>query len=140
MSAEDRLDSAPQWHSDIVNSAPPSEEHRQVIVHKSCEEQAAGFLSQWFTREEMDSRWGRAKWRALRRFCIWQDGAGKWRLMDDAKASGHNSAATAWERIHTTCREAGIFLLALLAAEGGTPEGGTEHSRHATCLPPGTCP
>ena len=37
-------------------------------------------------------------------------GAGKWRVIDDAKLSGHNSAAGCSERIHTTCTDFGLMV------------------------------
>eukprot|EP00971_Amphidinium_carterae_P215912 4285747-Amphidinium_carterae.1 len=57
------------------------------------EEVQQHWLSGPYTRAQLDEIHGRDCWRPIRRRCIWQPSHAKYRLIDNARASAHNSAA-----------------------------------------------
>ena len=65
----------------------------------------------------MDKKFGVGVWRSLVRFAVWQGGVGKWRVIDDARISELNEAASSEEHIHTTCTDFGILLAKVLWEE-----------------------
>eukprot|EP00971_Amphidinium_carterae_P134210 2659274-Amphidinium_carterae.1 len=42
---------------------------------------------------------GRSSWKAMRRRPFWQQGAGKWRMIENGRTSGHNDATCMAETI-----------------------------------------
>lgn len=59
-----------------------------------------------YSRAQMDRRWGRGRWRAMKRFGVWQNGEprsdeAKLRPVDNAAGSGHNAATEMRETITT---------------------------------------
>lgn len=78
--------------------APPR--HADVILAITQEEQRKGYCSPFFTKLELDDRFGVGQWRAFGRFLLTQ-ADGKQRAIDDARKSGHNSATCLHETIHT---------------------------------------
>ena len=46
-----------------------------------------------FTMHELDVKFGKGGWKAVRRRNMWQAGQGKHRNIDNCKKSGHNHAA-----------------------------------------------
>ena len=77
-------------------------EKRAQCWKKTKEEIASGLVSVPRSKAQMDRKYGRGKWRPLRRSAIKQKG--KWRCIDNAKASKHNKATTLHERL--TCGRA----------------------------------
>ena len=86
-----------QWPAD-----PPRRDVARAVWEKSCAELESGVLEGWFTKEQVDTRFGTGNWSFTVRFAVWQLGSGSWRSIDDARASHHNRTFEAIERIHTT--------------------------------------
>ena len=96
------LATSEEWIRQIQNSAPPRTEEATIIWQKSMEDIKKGHLRGPFTKCQMDAKWGAGRWRPIKRFAIWQVNGRKWRQIDNARASLHNEATGASERIHTT--------------------------------------
>ena len=95
-------------------------EKRAQCWRKTKEEIASGLVSVPRSKGQLDRKYGRGKWRPLRRSAIKQKG--KWRCIDNAKASKHNKATTMHERL--TCGRAdlcGPYCLYLSWAAGRSP-------------------
>jgi hypothetical protein len=63
-----------------------------------------------FSREQLDSRFGRNAWRPLKRFAIHQQHNDKWRAIDDGLWSGHNECTSSANRVHTTSHDAVLAI------------------------------
>ena len=89
-----------------------------VIFEGTETERSKGYLEGYFTKADLDKRFGRGGWRAIRRRCIYQESHGKYRLIDNCRTSLHNSAATASETISTVPSDIAVqnfmFLRSLL--------------------------
>ena len=81
------------WRLDLLGSL-------RAILKTTQEEQAKGFCSPFFTKEEMDGQFGCGQWRPLERFIITQP-CGKQRVIDNARKTEHNAATTLHETIYT---------------------------------------
>ena len=84
------------------------------------------------------SRWGHGQWRPLVRVAVWQEGAQKYRIIDNGRAGGHNHTLSTDERIHTASVESGVAKMRRLRRHVGppcTPVGPSLfHPGHAGCL------
>ena len=98
MSVEDWLSEAEDAIDRIMASKPPL--HVQDILDATCDEQKKGYCSRFYTREEVDSMFGKSQWRPLERFLIVQP-CGKKRVIDNARKTSHNAATVMSETIHT---------------------------------------
>ena len=78
---------------------PPKLEMRKAIFEKTQVEQAAGSVSRFLDKEELDSLFGREGWAAIMRFAIWQHS--EYRMIDNGR-HGANWTYSADETIHTT--------------------------------------
>ena len=107
---DELFETSVEWIDYVCSRPPPLKEQRDAIWLKSAAEIESGVLRGWWTRKQMDSRWGRRKWRPLIRFATWQAGAGKWRLIDNGRSASHNWSLEADERIHTTSVRAGAAI------------------------------
>ena len=81
----------------IERSAPPRFADRILEVTK--QEQAKGYCSQFFTKDDLDRRFGRGCWRPLERFLLQQHN--KDRVIDNARKTLHNMSTSMWETIFT---------------------------------------
>ena len=82
----------------IMRSKPPL--HCQDILCATREEQAKGYCSRFYTRDEIDGMFGKHQWRPLERFLVVQP-CGKKRVIDNARKTSHNAATAMSETIHT---------------------------------------
>ena len=73
-----------------------------VIWESTVKEQKDGKLSSFFSKAQLDTAFGKGQWRAVRRRTIWQEGKNKYRNIDNARKSGHNSASLLLDTICTT--------------------------------------
>ena len=73
-------------------AAPPPTEQVAVILEKSAKEQELGILGPWQPRAYFDAKYGCQGWRALKRFAVWQAGAGSWRVIDNGRSASTNEA------------------------------------------------
>ena len=78
------------------------------VFELSEKERSRGLLDGWFTKEEMDRKYGRGNWRASARHAILQ--GAKWRLTDNGKLGQHHLTYAAEETTHTTCMAAGVAV------------------------------
>jgi len=127
-----------EWVDEIMSRPPPPAHLVEIIWEKSLKDQDAGHLEGWFTREDLDKRWGRGSWRPIVRFVVWQEGSQKWRQIDDAKQSLHNRAFGTEEQIHTTSNavSAAVYrrmrqLNGMPLHDGSAPLGSTEDMDNA---------
>ena len=100
-------------------------------VFDACEKEvAAGHMNGYFTKSEMDSRFGVGGWRAIRRFGVWQNG--KCRACDNCAESLHNAGTRMHESLRSEAadlpaRIAGLFAAKLrLDGRACELEGGTD--------------
>ena len=114
--------SAGPYIDKIVASRRPKPEQVREIWKKTQEEVDLGFMSGPYSREEMDDRYGRNRWRPLKRFAILQRG-GKYRCIDDGKHGGHNGTTSTSERIHTCGSPASVAVARLFRKLLGPLEG-----------------
>ena len=131
LSEEELLASSIEWVDSIESRPPPRDEIVQAVWAKSEQERLERkFLRGWSTRAEMDSKFGRGRWRPLVRFAVPQ--GDKWRVIDNGKSSQHNSTVSTEERIHTTSTAAGVAALRRLRAHAGQPLSGQLEPRFST--------
>jgi hypothetical protein len=123
LSPEELLASSAAWVDEIESRPPPSPDVADAVWAKSEQERTEkGFLRGWFSRAEMDLKFGRGAWRPLVRFAVLQ--SGKWRVIDNGRSSLHNVSVNACERIHTTSTGAGVAALRRLRSHAGRPLSG----------------
>ena len=83
----------------------------------------AEILFGFYTYDQMNSGWGRGKWRAMQRFALWQQGHEAWRVIDNGKF-GPNWTYEAAEKIHTTSPSMGFATVRRMRQlKGGRLEG-----------------
>ena len=99
-----------EWIQQILASKPGKPDAIQVIWDKSKEEIKLNILEGWFSKASLDKKFGKGKWRPMRRFALYQEAHGSWRCIDNALTSSHNLATDASERIHTTSPEMGFAI------------------------------
>ena len=92
------LDSAPDWHKQLTTSPRPPADQLHAVWEKSCKEQELGILREWHDEEFFDAKFGRGRWRAMKRFAVWQPNANDWRVIDNGLSSDHNDAVQAYKR------------------------------------------
>ena len=100
-----------EWVDQVCARPPPRDEQVEVIIKKSRDEIDAGLLRGYWTRQQMDRRLGRGRWRPLVRFAVWQAGAQKYRVIDNGRTAGHNYTLSTCERIHTASIESGAAMI-----------------------------
>ena len=100
-------------------------------VFAACEKEvAAGHMHGYFSKEELDARFGVGAWRAIRRFGVWQNG--KCRACDNCAESLHNLGTRMHESLRSEAadlpaRVAGLFAAHMeLDGSGCELEGGTD--------------
>ena len=131
LSEEELLASSIEWVDSIEARPPPRDEIVQAVWAKSEQERLERkFLRGWFTRAEMDAKFGRGRWRPLVRFAVSQ--GDKWRVIDNGRSSQHNSSVQTEERIHTTSTAAGVAALRRLRAHAARPLSGPLEPRFST--------
>ena len=81
------------------------EDHDEQVWHLSEKDIAKGAAERWHSRDELDARFGRGRWRPFPRYAILQAHNGKWRAIDDGCRGLHNEATSAQERVHTASVE-----------------------------------
>lgn len=141
----DRLEAKIRREADMVHGAAD----RMAVLDRTMEECAAGLMAGPFTREQLDTAYGKGAWRAMHRFGVLQNG--KIRACDNARTSLHNAATSTFERLACdvpdfAARVCAAFAELARAAGSRMPEmsGGTEDLadayRHVpTCSPQFTC-
>ena len=100
-------------------------------VFAACEKEIeAGHMQGYFSKQEMDARFGVGGWRAIRRFGVWQNG--KCRACDNCAESLHNVGTRMHESLRSEAadlpaRVAGLFAARMgLEGRGYELEGGTD--------------
>ena len=73
-------------------------------------ERELGIISDDQTKTFFDKRYGRGKWRAIRRRCIWQESQGQCRVIDNMRKSKRNRAALLVESIFNVSFDVAIRL------------------------------
>ena len=100
---------------------PPRRDVARAVWEKSCAELESGVLEGWFTKEQVDTRFGTGNWSFMVRLAVWQLGSGSWRSIDDARASHHSRTFEATERIHTTSANVSMAFWRFLREQLGKP-------------------
>ena len=77
---------------------------------KSCKEQELDILQDWHDEEFFDAKFGKGRWRAMKRFAVWQPNANDWRVIDNGLSSDHNDVVQAYEKIHTASSSLGFAI------------------------------
>ena len=102
---------------------------RAVFV--ACEKEvASGHMEGYFSKSEMDARFGVGAWRAIRRFGVWQNG--KCRACDNCAESLHNLGTRMHESLRSEAADLPARIAGLFAAQMGLEgvgcglEGGTD--------------
>ena len=72
----------------VARRCPPKRDVARAVWDRSCAELQTGVLEEWFTREQLDERFG--TWSFMARFAVRQLGSAGWRAVDDGTCSGHN--------------------------------------------------
>ena len=103
-------------------------ERRAQCWKKTKQETASGLVSKPRSKAQIDRKYGRGKWRPLRRSAIKQKG--KWRCIDNGKASKHNKATTLHERL--TCGRAD-FPVAMAREFGRRMSHGIQKRNRGRC-------
>ena len=85
--------------SSATKSDPDEVARRKACWERTKEEIAQGLVSKPKSRAQIDRKYGRGRWRALKRSAIWQKR--KWRCIDNGKFSKHNKATRTRERLTT---------------------------------------
>lgn len=98
---------------------PPSPVQPVAIFQHTVEDISNGLMRGLFSREELDSKYGKGMWHCLPRFAIMQNG--KWRLIDDGLAASDNASFESSETIHTTSTNAGVAVLRFIRKTIGRP-------------------
>ena len=62
----------------------------------------------------MDKKYGKGKWRALKRFALWQAHHESWRVIDNGRTSLTNDSFGSDETIHITNNAMGFAILQAL--------------------------
>ena len=123
--SEDELqESNESWIRSLLLSRPPSPDVAKVIFDKSEKERQLEILEGWYTKDEMDEKFGVGQWRPMMRFATWQENQQTYRVIDDAKKGGHNAATSATSRIHTTSAEVGFAVVRRFRNLHGKPLSG----------------
>ena len=91
--------SAVEWVDSIEVSQPRWPDVEEIYKQTQAE-QVEGYCSRFYSRTELDARFGRGQWRCQRRFLISQ-ASGKKRCIDDALRAGMNDATSMEETITT---------------------------------------
>ena len=106
---------AVEWVESILASQPKWADVDEI--HKATEkEQGQGYCSRFYTKEELDKKFGVGQWRCQKRFMIAQ-ASGKKRCIDDALRAGMNEATTAEETITTIQPDFPALLTSVLYTE-----------------------
>ena len=100
----------------LMASRPPL--FAEEIVNITQEEHKKGFCSDFLTRGQLDSCYGRGQWRAIPRFLV-QQPDGKLRAMDNGRKSEHNDFTVLDETITTVNVDFVASIGAMLFAELG---------------------
>jgi len=125
---------ADAWNESLARDLLPREYDEQIF-RTACEQRDSGLLSGFLSKQQMDAKFGKGRWRALRRRGIWQghvrvDGSKKIRGIDNARTSRHNAAAFLTETITTSPTDIALQICAWLAYCGfparipSLPQGG----------------
>ena len=94
------LADADTWNTDIAEDCRPMRDEEEIWRLSEVDRAKGRFwTNKYYSKRELDKIFGRGRWRAIRRFVIWQ--REKSRQIDDCKASDHNQWAFIREMIHT---------------------------------------
>ena len=99
-----------EWAKKLLKNKPPDVDERIAVWMKSEEERVRGTIEGWYTKEGVDAIFGVNRWRAMKRFGIFQENNGEWRTIDNGRSSMHNTGTSATERISTTSVETGYAV------------------------------
>eukprot|EP00971_Amphidinium_carterae_P196916 3908346-Amphidinium_carterae.1 len=112
-----------QWHHHLANERLHDRSLDDVVHASTVIEIAKGYASDLCPQAKLDSIYGNLGWKAMRRRPFWQRGAGKWRMIDNGRTSGHNQASFMSETITTSSFDAPVQLLRGLRLTHGTLSG-----------------
>ena len=76
----------------------PKPDDAEEIYDATIKEITKGTMGPLRDRRHFDSKFGKAGWRGVIRFGIWQ--GDKFRPIEDGKRSGHNSGQSTFEKVH----------------------------------------
>ena len=111
---------ADKWNEAIASDSRPN--MTDSIIFDSTElERNKGYIEGYYTKRDLDARFGRGKWRAIRRRCIYKESHGKHRMIDNCRTSMHNSAASAIETISTVPPNFAVLNFTFLRSLLGGP-------------------
>lgn len=101
--------------SKIIHSGAPR--FHEEILEVTQEEQSKSFCSPFYTKLELDDRFGAGNWRPMERFMIVQ-ADGKRRVIDNARKSLHNENTEMFETIHTVSVDFVAAVASMLSQSG----------------------
>ena len=117
---------ADEWNAMQANDSrlAPTDD---VIYEATEKERGLGYIGAYCSKRDMDRRFGKGRWRAIRRRCVWQEGHQKHRCVDNCRTSGHNSTATMTETIYTVPYDIAVLNFKWLRWRLGTQLRGKWH-------------
>ena len=85
--SEDTLlgDEADAWNTMLAQDSK-ADPYEDVVFSHMEKEREQGWITGYFTKRQMDSKFGKGGWKALRRRCIWSETAQKFRMIDNTHA------------------------------------------------------
>ena len=83
----------------LLSQDGSSDPYADVIFEHTEKERLKEYVIGYFSKRDLDSKFGRGGWRAIRRRCLRNEGQQKFRMIDNARTSRHNEAATTLETI-----------------------------------------
>ena len=89
-------DDADAWNTMLAQDSK-ADPYEDVVFSHTEKERERGWVTGYFSKRHMDSKFGKGGWKAIRRRCIWSETAQKFRMIDNARTSRHNEAATTLE-------------------------------------------
>eukprot|EP00973_Karenia_brevis_P091101 12405824-Karenia_brevis.AAC.1 len=98
------------WNVFLCTHIKPSKSD-DVILELTQKELDKGQAVGFFSKSQLDAKFGRGSWRASRRWVLWQDSHGKYRAIDHYKTSHINLASSLWETIYTPSPDMPIIVL-----------------------------
>ena len=103
------LASADEWLMSLLAlSRPKAEQVAAIWTKPETEQKLVGILGQWHDKSYFDRY--NERWRAMKRFAVWQEGSQEFRVIDNGLSNGANAAMELVERIHTSCAQTSVAI------------------------------
>ena len=112
---------ADAWNTQLASDTRVHDTDREIFETTRKEQNIKKILSVDYTKSELDSMFGVGGWRATRRRCIWQEGKGKYRNIDNAKKSGLNDMLALSDTILTVPHDIAIIIVQRLRSALNLP-------------------